>query len=117
MPHPHHHSGADRAAPPRCAHPRTEQRAGYLALTLRVNNTNPNPNPNPNPNQVHARLGGLSLALLDERVRGVARPEELLNAAVQGVVLALSLDQVAALTLTLTLTPTPTPTPKPNPKP
>ena len=45
--------------------------------------------------QVHARLGGLSLALLDERVRGAARPEELLNAAVQGVVLALSLDQGA----------------------
>ena len=56
MPHPHHHSGADRAAPPRCAHPRTEQRAGYLALTLRVHNTNPNPNPNPNPKQVHAAV-------------------------------------------------------------
>ena len=44
---------------------------------------------------MHARLGGLSVALLDERVRGAARPEELLNAAVQGAVLALSLDQGA----------------------
>ena len=46
--------------------------------------------------QLSARLGGLSLALLDERARAAGRPEELLNAVVQRVTLSLSLDQGAA---------------------